>query len=77
MAFLEGIAGYAERKGGKKRRHKTESRQRYSKNGLMTDLGLYGVLVGWDVYIKRKVVIATTQSLVNLKSNTMKNTMQK
>ena len=43
----------------------------------MTDLGLYGVLVGWDVYIKRKVVITTTQSLVNLKSNTMKNTMQK
>ena len=31
MAFLEGIAGYAERKGGKKR-----------KNGLMTDLGYIG-----------------------------------
>ena len=25
MAFLEGIAGYVERKGSKKRRHKTES----------------------------------------------------
>ena len=30
MAFLEGIAGYVERKGSKKRRHKTESGQRYS-----------------------------------------------
>ena len=40
MAFLEGIAGYVERKGSKKRRHKTESGQRYSLNGLMTDLGL-------------------------------------
>ena len=42
MAFLEGIAGiagYVERKGSKKRRHKTESGQRYSLNGLMTDLG--------------------------------------
>ena len=39
VAFLEDIAGYVERKGGKKRRHKTESRQRYSTNGLMTDLG--------------------------------------
>ena len=35
MAFLEGIAGYVERKGSKKRRHKTESGQRYSLNGLM------------------------------------------
>ena len=39
MAFLEGIAGYVERKGSKKRRHKTESGQRHSLNGLMTDLG--------------------------------------
>ena len=30
-----------------------------------------------QVYKKRKVVITTTQSLINLKSNTMKNTMQK
>ena len=36
MAFLEGIAGYVERK---ERRHKTESGQRYSLNGLMTNLG--------------------------------------
>ena len=40
MAFLEGIAGYVKRKDGKKCRHKTESRQRYSLNGQMTDLGL-------------------------------------
>ena len=40
MAFLEGIAGYVKRKDSKKRRCKTESRQRYSTNGLMTNLGL-------------------------------------
>ena len=40
MVFLEGMAGYAERKGGKKCRHKTKSKQRYALNGLMTDWGL-------------------------------------
>ena len=40
MAFFAGIAGYVKRKGVKKRRHKTESGQRYSPDGLMTDLGL-------------------------------------
>ena len=39
MAFLEGIAGYVERKGSKKRRHKTESGQRYSLNSLMNRFG--------------------------------------
>ena len=32
---------------------------------------------GRNVHKKRKVVITTTQSLINLKSNTMKNTVQK
>ena len=36
MAFLEGIAGYAERKDNEKYHHKTESGQRHSPNGLMT-----------------------------------------
>ena len=40
MAFLAGIAGYVKRKSIKKRRHKTESGQRYSPDGLMIDLGL-------------------------------------
>ncbi len=41
VAFLEGIAGYVERKGGKNPRHKAESGQRYSTNGLMNGWGLF------------------------------------
>ena len=51
MGFPGSMAGYVERKGNTKRRHRTtRCRQRYSRNSLMTDGAKIFRLVMEDVF---------------------------